>query len=80
LFRSASEIRSQPTAVGDTNPAGVRFLRVDGVTAGLWERKKGPKRIEFTVAPVRRFRRPDLEREVERYGTFLGLEPVLRVG
>ncbi len=58
-------------------PAGVRFLLVDGVTAGLWERKKLAKRIELTVAPVRRFRRTDLEREVERYGAFLGLETVL---
>jgi winged helix DNA-binding protein len=76
-------VRDQVAAHGRgryEGPAGVRFLIVDGVTAGLWERKKGPKRIEFTVAPVRRFRRPDLEREVERYGTFLGLEPVLRVG
>ena len=58
-------------------PAGVRFLLVDGVTAGLWERRKLAKRIELTVAPVRRFRRTDLEREVERYGAFLGLETVL---
>ena len=60
-------------------PAGVRFLLVDGVTAGLWERKKSAKRIEIKVSPARRFRRPDLEREVERFSAFLGLEPVLTV-
>ncbi len=60
-------------------PAGVRFLLVDGVTAGLWERKKSARRIELKVAPVRKAKRPDIEREVERYGAFLGLEPVLTV-
>ena len=60
-------------------PAGVRFLLVDGVTAGLWERKKSARRIELKVAPVRKTKRADIEREVERYGAFLGLEPVLTV-
>jgi hypothetical protein len=60
-------------------PAGVRFLLVDGVTAGLWERKKSARRIEIKVAPARRVRRADLAREVERYGAFLRLEPVLTV-
>ncbi len=60
-------------------PAGVRFLLVDGVTAGLWERKKSARRIELKVAPVRKAKRADIEREVERYGAFLGLEPVLMV-
>jgi hypothetical protein len=57
----------------------VRFLLVDGVTAGLWERKKSAKRVEISVAPARRFRRADLEREVERYAAFLGVEPALTV-
>ena len=60
-------------------PAGVRFLLVDGVAAGLWERKKLAKRIVIRVAPVRRFRRADLEHEVDRYAVFLGLEPALTV-
>ena len=77
-----ARVRAQVAAHGRgryEGPAGVRFLLANGVTAGLWERKKLPKRIEITVASVRRFRRTELEREVERYGAFLGLEPVLRV-
>jgi hypothetical protein len=63
-------------------PAGVRFLIVDGVAAGLWERKKRGKRIELTVTPARKLKRAEragLEAEAERIGTFLGLEPVLTV-
>jgi winged helix DNA-binding protein len=61
-------------------PAGVRFLLVDGVTGGLWERKKRGQRIELRVAPARgltRAQRTELVRESERIGAFLGLEPVL---
>src|SRR5438067_9670390 len=39
-------------------PAGVRLVLVDGVAAGLWERKKRCKRIELRVTPTRRFTRP----------------------
>ena len=63
-------------------PAGVRLLFVDGVAAGLWERRRRAKRIELQVRPARRLgkaRRSELEREAERIGTFLGLEPVLSV-
>lgn len=75
-------VREQVAADGRgryEGPAGVRFLLVDGVTAGLWARKKSAKRLDIRVAAVRRFRRAELEREVERYGTFLGVEPVLNV-
>jgi hypothetical protein len=75
-------VREQVAAHGRgryEGPAGVRFLLVDGLTAGLWERKKSAKRIEIKVSPARRFRRADLEREVERFSAFLGLEPVLTV-
>ena len=64
-------------------PAGVRFLVIDGVTAGLWERKKRGKRIELTVSPARKLSRTErrrLDDEAERIGAFLGLEPVLTVG
>ena len=64
-------------------PAGVRFLFVDGVAAGLWERKKRGRRIEIGVAPARpltRAQRSDVEAEAERIGGFLGLEPVLTYG
>ena len=75
-------VREQVAAHGRgryEGPAGVRFLLVDGVTAGLWERKKSARRIEIKVASARRVRRADLAREVERYGAFLRLEPVLTV-
>jgi hypothetical protein len=75
-------VREQVAAHGRgryEGPAGVRFLLADGVTAGLWERKKSAKRIEIKVAPARRVKRADLQREVGRYGAFLGLEPVLTV-
>jgi uncharacterized protein YcaQ len=64
-------------------PAGVRFLAIDGITAGLWERKKRGKRIELQVTPAVRLtkaQRGELEREVERIAAFLGLEPALTVG
>jgi hypothetical protein len=76
------KVREQVAAHGRgryEGPAGVRFLLVDGVAAGLWERKKHAKRIELTVSPARRVARTALKREVERIGAFLGLEPVLTV-
>jgi hypothetical protein len=59
-------------------PAGVRLLVVDGVAAGLWERKKRGKRIELRVAPARkltRAQRAEIDDEAERIGAFTGLEP-----
>ncbi len=64
-------------------PAGVRFLMIDGVAAGLWERKKRGKRIELQVTPCRkltRAERAEIDAEGERIGAFVGLEPVLTVG
>jgi hypothetical protein len=61
-------------------PAGVRLLMIDGVAAGLWERKKRGKRIELRVIPARkltRAQREGLNDEVERIGAFTSLEPVL---
>jgi winged helix DNA-binding protein len=63
-------------------PAGVRFLMINGVAAGLWERKKRGKRIELQVTPSRklsRVERTELDAEAERIGLFLGLEPVVTV-
>jgi hypothetical protein len=63
-------------------PAGVRFLAIDGVTAGLWERKKRDKRVELLVTPSRKLSRPEraqLDGEADRIGTFLGLEAGLTV-
>jgi hypothetical protein len=64
-------------------PAGLRFLLIDGVTAGLWDRAKRGKRLELHVSPVRALNkreRSGLEAEAARFGAFLGLEPVLTVG
>jgi Winged helix DNA-binding domain len=63
-------------------PAGVRLVLVDGVAAGLWERRKRGRRIELDVRLARRLgkgRSAELRREAERLGAFLGLEPVLDV-
>jgi hypothetical protein len=79
------QVRRQVAAHGRgryEGPAGVRFLLVDGLAAGLWERKKRGKRIELNVTPVKkltRAQRAELDHETERIGAFLGLEPVLTV-
>jgi Winged helix DNA-binding domain len=73
-------VREQVAAHGRgryEGPAGVRFVVVDGVTAGLWERKKLAKRIELVVSPSRRLNRAGLEREAARIGEFYGVEPEL---
>jgi hypothetical protein len=75
-------VREQVAAHGRgryEGPAGVRFVLVDGVTAGLWERKKLAKRLEVRVAPVKRVARRALEREAGRYAQFFGVDPVLMV-
>jgi hypothetical protein len=78
-------VREQVAAHGRgryEGPAGVRFLLVDGIAAGLWERKKRGRRIELTVTPAQKLTRPqrtELEHEAERIGSFLGLETVLTV-
>ncbi len=63
-------------------PAAVRLVLVDGIAAGLWERRKRGKRLELDVRLARRVRKSDreeLRREAERLGVFLGLEPVLSI-
>jgi DNA glycosylase AlkZ-like len=61
-------------------PAGVRFLMLDGVAAGIWGRRKRGKRIDLDVTLVRRLTRAqesELAHEADRIGAFLELEPVL---
>ncbi len=63
-------------------PAGVRFLMIDGIAKGLWERKKRGKSIDLRVTPSRKLTRAErggIDREAERIGAFLGLKPVLTV-
>jgi len=61
-------------------PAGVRFVMVDGIAAGLWERKRRGRWIELRVRLTRRVgraTRAELQLEADRVGAFLGLEPEL---
>jgi hypothetical protein len=63
-------------------PAGVRFVLVDGIVAGLWERSRRGRRIELRVTLARRAgkaTRAGLQVEAERVGAFLGLEPDLGI-
>jgi hypothetical protein len=60
-------------------PAGVRFLLVDGVAAGVWGRKKTAKRLELSVAPSGKVSPAALRREAERYAAFLGVALELTV-
>ena len=53
-------------------------MLVDGVAAGLWERRKRGRRSSSEVRVARRVgngARAELEHEAERIGAFLGLEP-----
>jgi Winged helix DNA-binding domain len=78
-------VRAQVAAHGRgryEGPAGVRFLLVDGVAAGLWDRKKVAKQVRLSVHAARKLTRrhkTELENEAERIGAFLGLEPLLTV-
>jgi Winged helix DNA-binding domain len=63
-------------------PAAVRLVLVDGVAAGLWERRKRGRRVELDVRLARRIGKAghaELQSEAARIGDFLGLEPVLSV-
>lgn len=63
-------------------PAGVRFLLVDGVAAGVWERRKRGKRVELRIAPARpltKAQRAELDAETDRIGEFLGLDQVVTI-
>ena len=79
------ETRAQVAAHGRgkyEGPAGVRFLLIDGIAAGLWERKKKAKQVELRVSPTRSLdigERTAVAGEAERIGVFLGLEAELTV-
>jgi hypothetical protein len=81
-----------PAAVGELvaehgrgryeGPAGVRFVLINGMAAGLWERRRRGRRIELRVRLARRIgraARSELQLEAERVGAFLGLEPELGI-
>lgn len=79
------ETRAQIAAHGRgkyEGPAGVRFLLIDGIAVGLWERKKKARQVELRVTlvrPLHKLERTALADEAERIGAFLGLEAVLTV-
>jgi hypothetical protein len=79
------DVKAQVAAHGRgryEGPAGVRFLMIDGIAAGLWERKKRGKRMELLVRPSRKLTRAEragIDAQADRIGAFLGLEPVLTV-
>ena len=81
-----SAVREQVAAHGKgrfEGPAGVPFLLVDGVCAGIWFRKRTAKQVELTVEPARRLtkaERAGVEAEADRIGAFLGLALRLTVG
>ncbi|PZR97784.1 MAG: hypothetical protein DLM69_09360 [Candidatus Chloroheliales bacterium] len=62
---------------------GLPVLLIDGVVAGLWERRQRGKRGELKVeafAPLTASQREQLEAEVARIGRFLGSEATLSLG
>jgi hypothetical protein len=64
-------------------PAAARLVLIDGIAAGLWQRRRRGRRFELDVRlvrPVPKSDREELWREAERLGAFLGLEPVLSIG
>jgi hypothetical protein len=79
------EVRAQVAMHGKgryEGPAGTPFLVIDGLTAGIWRRRRTAKRIELTVEPARRLNaaeRKEVGAEAERIGAFLGLEPRLTI-
>ena len=55
-------------------------MMVDGLAAGLWERKKRGRQVELRVQPARRLssdQRRELDREARRIGELVGLVPRL---
>ena len=60
-------------------PAGVRFVMVDGVAAGLWERARQGRRLELRITLARRVSQRALRGEAERLGILLGLEPAISI-
>ena len=63
--------------------AGVPLLLVDGVVAGVWDRRARHGRIAITVEPVLRLtarQRLLLAAEARRVGRFLGRDADLEIG
>jgi hypothetical protein len=79
-------VRAQVAAHGKgryEGAAGVAFLLVDGVCAGIWRRRRTARRVELAVEPARpltRAERAGVDAEARRIGAFYGLEPVLTIG
>jgi Winged helix DNA-binding domain len=62
--------------------AAAAWLLVDGVLAGMWDRRRAGDRLEIRVEPIVRLTAPQrraVEAEAVRVGEFLGLEPALTI-
>ncbi len=61
---------------------GVPVVLMDGIVAGMWERRKAGKKMEVRVDVFRALRaaEEELQAEAKRIGEFLGMEAVLVVG
>ncbi len=62
---------------------GLSVLLIDGVVAGIWERRKLGRRIELRVEPFGQLtasQHQQLEAEAARIRTFLGVEVLLSLG
>lgn len=80
--RARAQVQAHPRGRYES-VAAVPTLLVDGVVAGVWKRSRQGKQIVISVAPARRLtasERATVEREAERIGSFLALEPVLSLG
>ena len=58
-------------------------LLIDGIVAGMWERRKMGRKIELRVEPFNQLtplQHEQLEAEAARIGAFLGVETVLSLG
>jgi len=77
-----ARIRAHPKGRFE-GPACVPLLIVDGVVAGLWERRRRGKQVEIRVeplAPLAARRRRAVETEAARIARFLGAELSLSFG
>ncbi len=79
------EVREQVAAHGKgkyEGPAGTPFLLIDGLCAGIWQRRKTGRQATITVQPARRLTRSErsgVEAEADRIGHFLGVPVLLDV-
>ena len=57
-----------------------QVLLIDGVVRGLWHQRRSGRKIHLTVEPFGRYRRADLDEQVDRVGEILDGRPELTIG